>query len=48
MADKFGQFFKDTLKKFCRTCKRIKNQSEIDKFYENMKGWFFRLYLRND
>ena len=47
MADKFGQFFKDTLKEILvEHVKELKNQSEIDKFYEKYeKADFSGLYL---
>ena len=50
MADKFGQFFKDTLKEILvEHVKELKNQSEIDKFYEKYeKAEFFRIISRND
>ena len=47
MADKFGQFFKDTLKEILvEHVKELKNQSEIDKFYEKYeKADFSGIYL---
>ena len=47
MTDKFDSFLKDTLKRNSRrTCKKLKNQSEIDKFYEKYeKADFSGLYL---